>query len=313
MTEHHRAQHGLFREFLGLGLDHQHAFDGAGDDEIELGLFDLIGGRVEDVFAVLEANASGAHRAHEGNARNGQRRRGADHGDDIGVVLQIMAEGGADDLGFVAEAIGEQRTDRTVDQAADQGFLLGRPAFALEEAARNLAGGKCLFLIIDGEREKIDPLARRLGGGGGAKHHGFAIGDQHGAVGLTGDPTRLQGQLPAAPHDFLTINLEHLSSSFQPTPGHPGLGAHGPRFCRHRQPRKKRQKPARDIPAGRNSRTSPRPGKLYSSATPSPLPGGRARGVSSADREESAVVFNELSAAARVAESACRSGRCPCA
>jgi hypothetical protein len=45
-----------------------------------------------------------------------------------------MLDDGDDDLGVVLVAVGEERTDRTVDQAGNQRFL-GRTAFALEVAA----------------------------------------------------------------------------------------------------------------------------------------------------------------------------------
>ena len=72
------------------------------------------------------ADARGADRAHEGHAGDGQGGRGGDHGDDVGIVLEVVLQHGADDLDFVLEALDEQRADRTVDQAGDQGFLLGR-------------------------------------------------------------------------------------------------------------------------------------------------------------------------------------------
>ena len=34
MSEHHRAEHHVLGQLLGLGLDHQHAFLRAGDDEV---------------------------------------------------------------------------------------------------------------------------------------------------------------------------------------------------------------------------------------------------------------------------------------
>ena len=116
--------------------------------------------RVQDVLAVDIADAGGGDRAEERNAGDGQRRRGADQGDDVGIVLQVMAQHGADDLRLVAEAGREQRADRPVDEARGQHLLLGRPAFALEEAAGDLAGGEGLFLVVDGEREEIDPRLR---------------------------------------------------------------------------------------------------------------------------------------------------------
>ena len=56
--------------------------------------------------------------------------------EDVGVVLQVVAENGDDDLRLVVEAVGEQRADRPVDQAGGQRLLLGRTAFALEDSRR---------------------------------------------------------------------------------------------------------------------------------------------------------------------------------
>jgi hypothetical protein len=63
-----------------------------------------------------------------------------------------------DDLDFVQVAFREQRADRTVDQARGQGFFFRRTAFALEEAARDLAGSIGLLDVVDGQREEV--LAR---------------------------------------------------------------------------------------------------------------------------------------------------------
>ena len=59
-----------------------------------------------------------------------------------------------DDLRLVQIAFGEQRADRTVDQAAGEDFFFRRTSFALDEAAGKLAGGVSVFAIIHGERKK---------------------------------------------------------------------------------------------------------------------------------------------------------------
>jgi hypothetical protein len=87
---------------------------------------------------------------------------------------------GDDDLGLVLEALDEQRADRTVDQAADEGFLLGRTAFTLEIAARDLAGGEGLFLVVDGQREEIQARLGRATVDDGGQDDGLAIGGQNG-------------------------------------------------------------------------------------------------------------------------------------
>ena len=117
---------------------------------------DLVDQRVEDEVAVDEADAGAADRAHEGHAGERERGGGGDHRDDVGIVLEVMREDGGDDLRLAAEALGEERADRAVDEARGQRLLLARTAFALEEAAGDLAGGEGLFLVVHGEREEID-------------------------------------------------------------------------------------------------------------------------------------------------------------
>ena len=161
MAELDRAEHLGLGELVGLGLDHHHRVLGAGDDQVEplLGvvaqLLHVVDGRVQHVGAVDEADARRADRAHERHAREGQRGGGGDHADDVGVVLHVVGEHGGDDLDLVLEAVDEQRADRPVDQPRGQHLLLGRPRLALEEAARDLAGGVGLLLVVDGQREEV--------------------------------------------------------------------------------------------------------------------------------------------------------------
>ena len=207
------AEHDILGQFLRLGLHHQHALDGAGHHQVELAALGLRGGRIEDVLPVLIADAGRGDRAEERDTGQGQRGGAADHGDDVGVVLQVVAEHGGDDLHLVAEALGEQRADRPVDQAADQHLLLGGPAFTLEEPAGDLAGGERLLLVVDGEREEV--LARPGGfhPDGGAQNDGVAVAGEHGAVGLAGDLAGFQDQLAAAPVEFLAKVIEHSVQS----------------------------------------------------------------------------------------------------
>ena len=209
MAEGDGAEHDVLGQLLRLGFHHQHAFRGAGDHQVELAVFNLRGGRVEDVLAVVVADAGGGDRAEERDAGQRQRGRAADQGDDVGVVLQVVAEHGGDDLDLVAEALGEQRADRAVDQAGLQDLGLGRAAFALEEAAGDLAGGERLLLVVHGQREEILAGPGGFHADGGAQHDGVAVAGQHGAVGLAGDLAGFQDQLAAAPVEFLAEVVEH--------------------------------------------------------------------------------------------------------
>ena len=130
---------------------------------------------------------------------------------DIRIVLKVMAQHGHDHLDLVAEPMREQRTDRAVDQAGNQRLLLGRPAFTLEEPARNAPGGEKLLLVVHGQREKIQPRLRRLRTHDSREHHGVAIGGHNGPIGLARDLAGLQNQGLAGPIQLFTkITVKHL-------------------------------------------------------------------------------------------------------
>ena len=212
---HHGLQHGLFAEFLGLRLDHQHGVAGAGDDEVEGRVLHLLDGRVDLDLALDEADAGGADRAHKGHARQRQGRRGRDQRENVGIRLEVIGQYGRDDLGLAAELVGEQRADRTVDQARRQRLAFGRAPFALQVAAGDAAGGEGLFLIVDGQGEEVLAGLGRLLRHDGGENSGLAPGREHRAVGLARNATCFQHELAPAPVEFFTLNIKHLSSSYR--------------------------------------------------------------------------------------------------
>ena len=162
LGENHRAQHFLFGQRLRFGFDHQHSVGGARDDHVERRVLQLVDARVKHILSRDIAHPGAKDRPQEGNSGDGQRSRGADEGWDIGIVLQIVAQHRADDLGFVAETVGEERPDRPVDEPRGQRFLFRRAAFALEETARDASGREGLLLVVDGKRKEIHPGSRLL-------------------------------------------------------------------------------------------------------------------------------------------------------
>ena len=213
VREHDRAQHDVLVQFLGFGLHHHHGVAGGGNDQVKLARFLDVGqAGVQDIFAVLIADARAADRAHEGQTGNGQRSRCRDHCKNIRLGLAIIGQDLADHVDFVVKTFGEQRAHRTVDETAGQRLLFRGAAFALEEATRNAPGGREFFLIVNGEREEILPFAHALGGGHGAQHHGIAIGCEHGAISLTGDAAGFQSEGLAAPFQLYFLRIEHIFS-----------------------------------------------------------------------------------------------------
>ena len=107
MAEHHGAEHDVFGQLFRFRLHHQHRVVGAGDDEIELAFDHLVELRVEHILVVDEADARRADRAHERRAGQRQCGGGRYHGDDVGIVLQIVRQRGDDHLGVAAPAFRE--------------------------------------------------------------------------------------------------------------------------------------------------------------------------------------------------------------
>ena len=147
---------------MSFRFNHQHTFRGAGNNQVQFGLSQLVGGRVEHIRTIDITDTCGTDRAHEGKSRDRQRSRGTDQGGDVRIVFQIMADRGADDLRFIAIALVEERADRAIDQTGGQNLFLCRTAFTLEEATGDFARGVCLLLVVNRQREEIDPFLRLL-------------------------------------------------------------------------------------------------------------------------------------------------------
>ncbi len=210
---HHRLQHRVLGELLGLRLDHQDRVRRACDDQIEGRIFHLLDGRIDLDLALDEADPRAADRAHEGHAGKGERGRSGDHRQNVRVVLEVIGEDRRDDLRVAAEILGKQRADRPVDQARGQRFTVGHAPFALEIAAGNSSRREGLFLVVDGEGKEILAGLRLLGGDDGRQHRGLAPGGEHRPVRLAGDTAGFERELAPAPIEFFTLYVKHLSSS----------------------------------------------------------------------------------------------------
>ncbi len=209
---HDGAEHDFLGELLGFRLHHQHRVGRAGHDEVEGRAFLLGKGGVELVLVVDIGDARRPDRAHERRARQRQRRRRRHHGDNVGVVLEVVRQHGDDDLRLAAPAFGKQRPDRPVDEAGDQRLLLARAPFALEIAARDAPGREGLLLVVDGERQEVDAGPGLLGGHDGGENGGLAVGGKDGAIGLPRHAPGLEDELAARPVQLFTLDIEHLAS-----------------------------------------------------------------------------------------------------
>ena len=103
---------------------------------------------------------------------------------------------GRDDLRVDAPALGEQRARRAIDEAAGQDLVLGRAAFALEVAARDLAGGGRLLEVLEVSGMKSMPGGARRCATAVTSTMRVAVADDDRAVGLLGHLAGLDASAP---------------------------------------------------------------------------------------------------------------------
>ena len=157
-------------------------------------------GRVGDELAVDASDAHGTQRAVPRDVADHERGARAQDAQDVRVVFAVGTEDDGLDLHLVVHALGKERADGAVGEAAGENFLFGRTAFTLEVATGETARRSGLLTVIHGEREKI-LAGLGLGGGDGRD-------DDDGFAELHGDrAVRLFGELAGFDDDLFVAHL----------------------------------------------------------------------------------------------------------
>ena len=168
-------------DLVAAAFDHHDGVGRAGDDDVHAAGFVLRKRGIADVLAVSHRGRRARRRrsCRTGMSETASAAPAAHTASTSASSSRIDRQHRRDDLHVVAEAVGEQRTDRPVDLARAEHGVLGRTAFALDVAARNLSGGVHFLFEFAGEGEEIDAFARFLrGGDGGEDDVGVAIADE---------------------------------------------------------------------------------------------------------------------------------------
>ncbi len=183
-----RVDHQGFGDCVGARFHHQDGMPGASHHQIKVASLELLLRRVDQQLAIDVTHAHAADRPGKGDVGDGDGGGGGDEPQDVGRVLLVGRKGSDDDLHVVAEALGEERAQRTVDQAAGEDGFIRRAALAAHvAAARKLPGSVEALFIVNREREKIGPRSGILGGHDRGQDDGIAIPGGDGPAGLTGD------------------------------------------------------------------------------------------------------------------------------
>ena len=202
-----RLDHLLFGDFLRARFDHHDGVLAARHNQIETAAAPLLERRVDQELAIDQSDPHARDAARKRHAGDCEGRRRSGDGQHVAVVLDVGGEHERNDLRFVAPSGGEERSDRAIDEPAREHFLLARFAFALEETARNPAGRVRVLTVVDRQRQEIDAFARVRRGTGGHEDHGVARANDNGAVGLLGQPARLDRQRLSPDSDVACMHV----------------------------------------------------------------------------------------------------------
>ncbi len=213
VAEHDGAEHDFLGQLVRFRFHHQHRGFGASDHEVELGRRELGLGGVQHVLIVDVADARRADGARKRNAGERDCSGSADHRGNVRIDLGIDRHHRRDDLHVVVEAVGKQRAQRAVDEPRRQRLLFRRTPFALEEAARDLASGVRLFLVVDGEREEVLSRLGGLGCDARDEHDRVAEAGHDRAGGLASDLAGLERQRVLAVLNGLLDGCRHCKDS----------------------------------------------------------------------------------------------------
>ena len=188
----------FFRDLASTRFNHHDSVRRADDHDVDLALFALRVGRVDEEIAFDQTDAHGADWPVEGDIGERERTACAINSEHIRVVLFIGRVDEGNDLGLVAEGLREERADGAIDLPAGQDFLFGGTAFTLDEAARDAASGVREFAVLDREREEVNAFFRIRGGYGRGQDGVVAGSGKRGAGGLLGHASSLKLDLLAA-------------------------------------------------------------------------------------------------------------------
>ena len=185
--EHHVVGH-----LVGAGLDHDHLLAGGDDGDVQIADLTLLCVGVKHQLAIHQTHLQGGNRAVPGDVGDGQRGGGADQSGDLRGAVVIHGHDGAHHGHVVAEIVGKQGADGTVDDAAGQDALLAGTTLAAVEAAGDAAHGVQLLLKVHAEGEEVDAVPGTGRGGDAAQHAGVAVAHHDGGVGQLGQLAHLQ-------------------------------------------------------------------------------------------------------------------------
>ena len=193
VTEVQSLEHTILGDLPGAALDHGDGLLAATHHEIESALLLLRHRREHDELVVDHADAHGRDRSEKRDIGDGQRRGRADTREHVRIVDLVDGHDERRHRRVHAVVLREQRADGAIDQPTGEDLLGRGSAFALDKAARKLAGGRRLLTVVDREGKEIY-VGSRLGAGHRDEDHRVAVRHEDRPVSLCGDAARFDAQ-----------------------------------------------------------------------------------------------------------------------
>ena len=145
--------------------------------EIDVGRGLLLERRHRDELAVHSRDAHAGERPGPRDVGEVEGCARARESEGVGGVDLVGGEDGRDDLRIALVPLGKEGPHRAVDDAADEDLVVPLAPLALEEAARDLAGGERLLDVLAGEGEEVEAGAL-VARDGGDEDDALAVGDE---------------------------------------------------------------------------------------------------------------------------------------
>ena len=139
MSGHNGLEHGFVVNLVCAGFNHNNLFVGGADDEVQVGFGLLLGGGVQDDFAVHKGNLAACDRTVPRNIGDSGRHGGAEHTADCIGVVRVNGKCGHNHGAVVTHILGEKRAHGAVDNAAVKNGAVGGTTLSSGEGAGDFA------------------------------------------------------------------------------------------------------------------------------------------------------------------------------
>ena len=175
-----------FGHFVHFAFHHHDVFFRCADHEVHVGLFELLEGGVDDIFAVDAGHAALRDRSFKGNVGAGECGGGGEAGEGVGHVHAVGREERDVHEHFCMIVGGEQGAQGAVDEARRKDFVVGGAALTLGETAGETAGGRILFFVVTLQRHEVRSGNCVLCTANSGQEHGVVHAQHNGSIGLFG-------------------------------------------------------------------------------------------------------------------------------